>query len=228
MTLTGRIADLATAAGVQVKARWTALTSLATSMAAIAPMNAHNVGGVLVGKVYDSAVFVTNQGFAPTSTTSGTLVMEPFTSSADLTVYQLGVLVAQAFPAGTKCRVGIYATGTDGWPGELLLDSGVLDPTVGGFRYVQPTVSPVLPQGVPYWLAVGTDTTAGITGQYWGCPIATSAPLAMLTGADTVAQNVVAFPYPSAGVALPNPAPAVSSSTLRSMIFPSVKLVMPS
>lgn len=226
MSLISRLTDLLGGVGPDKKARETALTGISATMDAIAPLNAHNVGGVLAGLVYDSAVFVTNQAFANTASTTGLLMMEPFTSSADLPVLQIGALVAVAFPTGQKMRVGVYKTGADGWPGDLVFDSGVIDIATAAYRYVSPT-GLTLSKSEPYWLAITPGTISSGSGQFWGCPLAVNAPLAMLTGVDTTSYNVLAWPFPDNTAALPNPAPAVTSTNFKSMVFPAVKLVTP-
>lgn len=189
-------------------------------------MNAHNVGGVLASRVYDSGVFTVNQTLVASPVLTGLLVMGPFTSSADLPVYQIGALVGVTFPANNFARLGIYKTGANGWPGDRIYDSGQIAISSAAFQSV--LVSGLtLAQSEPYWLALTIGTAVGTTGQFWGPTIPINAPMGFINVGDTQACNVVAFPFTDVTQPLPATAPAVTSANLKSMAFPSVKIVSP-
>lgn len=197
-------------------------------LAALAPMNTNNPGGVLLSRFYDSATLLAANSLVDAATLNGLLVMAPYTPSRDFRVQSLSVVVAAKFVTGSSVKMGIYESGPDGWPGALLFQSVTLRTTSLAAATHSPTGISVV-GGTPYWLALSIGTVAlPSNGKFWGVSLAALAPLAFGATSDASAMTTLAWPFPDNNVTFPNPAPAVTSANFKSMIFPSVRLGIPS
>lgn len=103
----------------------------------------------LVNAYYTSAV----------SIAANTLYAYPYVVARTLTIDRIGIYV-QALSAGAA-RLGIYNTGTNLYPGTLLLDAGTVDVSSTGLKAA--TVSQQLTKGV-YFLVVVSNTTPDLHG----------------------------------------------------------------
>jgi len=69
---------------------------------------------------------------------------------------RIGINVTVAAAGGSLCRVGIYAKGTDGWPGALILDGGTL--ATDAIAGVENVIALTLARGYYYTAGVCDDT----------------------------------------------------------------------
>ncbi|HEY7117525.1 MAG TPA: hypothetical protein VH475_13135 [Tepidisphaeraceae bacterium] len=89
---------------------------------------------------------------------TGTLIAAPIYVPNTNTVDRIAIGVSAT--SATTARLGIYATGSDGNPGALVLDAGAVSLT-SGTATVETTISQSLTGGAWYWLA---STFSGTTG----------------------------------------------------------------
>lgn len=184
MSLTTRVTDLAQAFGARIKALTTSSNAMQVKVAGAGRMVSSFAGGVLPGLFYDQSF-----GCTAASTVNPRVTMDavPFMVPRDLKIDQLGVTVTTA-QANSKVRLAIYAAGTDGWPGALLLDTGVIATTATGYAFA--TVNFTFTAGKEYWLSIKA-TTPGTMPTIRG--IAAAATRSMgITGATSVGYlNIV-------------------------------------
>lgn len=123
----------------------------------------------------------------------------------DVTVDRIGVYVTAT--AAGNARLGIYAMGTDGWPGALILDAGTVATNTGGAKEI--TISQALSGGTWYYLAMVANAGAS----YYGWSTTTTVqPYGQPTLSNTAATQPMfytTFSY----AALPNPYGSVASAT---------------
>lgn len=115
---------------------------------------------------------------------------------------RIAVRITGAAAAGKKVRLGIYADGTNLYPGALLLDAGTVNADSTGVLAI--TISQQLTKGF-YWLVAVSDGTPTIV--VWGfhnTPLGqTASDIALEQGEWTVAFTYAALPDPfTAGGAL--------------------------
>jgi hypothetical protein len=106
-----------------------------------------NAGGIVSGNFYDNAFQGTNA--ATLIGAANRIVLAPFYTSIPLAIDQLGLRVTSA---GGTCKIVVYSTDSNGWPDELLLETGDIDTSSTGAAYV--SASYTFLSGVQYWLGV--------------------------------------------------------------------------
>ena len=94
----------------------------------------------------------------PAITVANQVFMLPFTPKTTHTFTGLVFVVGSGTP---NIRVGIYESGTDNFPQDLLLESGSTTAATGVNEVV---ISQSLTANTPYWLAFQTDSNANIYG----------------------------------------------------------------
>lgn len=199
-------------------------SDIAASLAALNPMNTNNPGGYLPSRFYDSGTFLAANTLAPAATLTGLLLMQPYTPPVSAAVRSLSVQVAAAFTSGSAVKMAIYETAPDGWPGALLFQTVSLRTTSIAAASQGPTGVSVV-GGKPYWLAISIGNVAlPSNGKLWGIPLAAQAPLGFSSTDDATPMTALAWPLTDITVPFPDPAPAVTASNFRSLVFPSVKV----
>lgn len=74
------------------------------------------------------------------------------------TLTKLGLEVTVAGGASSVVRLGVYKTGSDGNPGDLLVDGGTIDASTTGTKEV--TISQVIPTSGWYWVCAAAQADA--------------------------------------------------------------------
>jgi hypothetical protein len=114
-----------------------------------------NAGGVVVGRFYDNAFQGTNG-----STEAGTANrcdLAPFYTSQRLRIDQIGAAVTTGV-ASALAKTVIYGSNAEGWPDELLYESGNLGCATTGYKF--DTLDFTFDSGRQYWLGLRTSSTA--------------------------------------------------------------------
>jgi hypothetical protein len=119
---------------------------------------------------------------APITVTNQTAYYAPIYIPTETTFDRIGLLTAATFSGTSSVRLGIYNSGTTGYPTTLVLDAGTVAPTAASTGY-QITISQTLNAGV-YWLAL-CQQTAPTTGTYTGTATGTSAMNFLIPSAVT-------------------------------------------
>jgi len=88
--------------------------------------------------------------------TADTIYAIPFFVARSMTIDRLAIDVAVAAAGGAIARLGIYADGTNLYPGALVVDAGTV--AVDAVAVVAATISQALTKGW-YWLVVVSDNT---------------------------------------------------------------------
>ena len=120
----------------------------------------------ITGRYYDISNHVMASA-APANVNifSNALVASPLWVPGTHSVDRIGVEVTSA--AGGNARLGIYASGSDGNPGSLVLDAGAVSTSTTGGKEL--TISQSLSGGTKYWLVYVLDATIGFRGwSSWG------------------------------------------------------------
>ena len=95
---------------------------------------------------------------AGTGLSTNTLRARPFVVGRDCTLSSIGAICSTG--VGTsKLRVGIYESGSDGYPAALVVDSGEFDCSTNG-RKLTTSLSIALKAGKTYWFAALGGTAA--------------------------------------------------------------------
>lgn len=128
-----------------------ATTALAVTAAHFASPSA---GGYFSGRYYDNSLHTLAR--VTSAQAANRIELSPFFTSVDFEVDRLGVAVSTAV-ASSLCKVLIYDTGSDGWPGSVVYISGDLDCSTTGAKEV--TVSFTFTAGVKYWIGTWTNST---------------------------------------------------------------------
>lgn len=108
-----------------------------------------NAGGVIVGEYYDNSF----HGTASTTLAGAAdrIDLAPFYTSSDMPIDQIGVAVSTA-AASSTVKIVIYESGTDGWPSNLLHETGDIATSSGG--YASEGLTFTFLRGKKYWLGV--------------------------------------------------------------------------
>lgn len=115
-----------------------------------------NVGGVLSTRYYDHSPHAT--GSTTIAGAANRCDLMPFYTSVPLAIDRIGVAVSTA-AAGALGRIGIYGSGADGWPSDLLYEGpSDLDLSTTGYKFHGLTFQ--FDSGTQYWLAVRHSSTA--------------------------------------------------------------------
>lgn len=128
---------------------------------------------------------------------ASSLRASPIDLAAACTADRIGVEVT-TLAASSTVRLGIYADGTDGLPGTLLLDAGTVDTTTTGFKEI--TISQALTAG-RWWLAAvsqGAAPTVRTNGGVQMIPLYTQAETISAMCAATRGSVTGALPTPFA------------------------------
>lgn len=155
---------------------------------------------------------------AAAAATLNQLQLLPIWVDASWTIDRAGVWVTVAGGTGAVMRFGLYAYGTDGYPGALLFDWGTAAATTAG-AMAEVTVSQTIAPGI-YWLAVAHQNGASnptinkVSAMSFGVPVPTGN--LNVTGAGPLISSG------QSGV-LPDPAPAGMAPS-GSHAFPMVML----
>lgn len=116
-----------------------------------------NAGGVVSGFFYDNSF----QGTA-SSTVAGAANrcdLAPYYTSINLPIDQIGIACSTAV-ASAQAKIVIYDSDANGWPGELLYESGNLDLGTTGYKFASLTFT--FQSGRQYWIGVRHSSTATI------------------------------------------------------------------
>src|SRR5688500_16740554 len=111
----------------------------------------------VTGRYYDVGSSMANT-FSSGTYTTGTLIATPIYVPNTNTVDRIGVGVSGT--AAQTCRMGIYANGTDGNPGALIVETSTVSVAVTS-AMAEATISQELTGGTWYWVAI---TFSGLTG----------------------------------------------------------------
>ena len=87
----------------------------------------------------------------------------PFAAARAMTVDRIAFKVATPGAAGTKARLGIYNSGTEGEPTSLLLDAGTVPVDTETVKSI--AIEQALSKGI-YWLAAVSDGTPKVIRHY--------------------------------------------------------------
>ena len=87
----------------------------------------------------------------------------PFVAARAMTVDRIAMAVTVEGAGGTKARLGIYASGSDGQPAALVLDAGEVAVDGAGVKAI--TINQSLTKGL-YWLACVSDGTPTVRSHY--------------------------------------------------------------
>jgi len=101
--------------------------------------------------------------------TANELLAGAFFIARPLTIDRIAINVSSAGATGKKARLGIYANGTNNYPGSLVLDAGTVDVDSTGVKAI--TIDQSLSKGI-YWFVVNSDGTPSVRkGAYAASPI---------------------------------------------------------
>jgi hypothetical protein len=126
----------------------------------------------LVGDVWFSPLGATHRifpaenatAFAASALTANRLLAHPFVAKSSFTATSIK-LSATTGVASSTFALGIYASGTDGWPtGTPLVTSGTL--SGAGAIELSATISLAITRGTQYWMAVIASATAPTVRRY--------------------------------------------------------------
>lgn len=181
--LVERLTLLAQGLGADIKALVTSSSAMQVKVAGAGRMVSSFAGGVLVGGFYDQSFGCTASTTVQPRTTQDAY---PFMVPRDLKIDRIGVAVTTA-QASSRVRIAVYAAGTDGWPGALLLDSGVIATTATGYAFA--TVNFTFQAGKEYWLCIKATSTTMPTLR--GVLAAATRSMGIVSAASVGYTNVV-------------------------------------
>lgn len=121
------------------------------------------------------------------SYTQSLLVYTPYLVSVGGTIDRLQIYHVGVPTASVVGRLGIYSTGSDGYPGALVVDGGTVDLSTAGGVIKEVVVNQALASGTLYWLAFVMQGGTGPTLRRW----------------SSFHRGVVQVPSASASVAAP-------------------------
>lgn len=151
----------------------------------------------VTGRYYDLASmgFATfSSGTYPTGTLIAVLIYVPKSNTVD----RIGVGVSST--AAQTARMGIYAMGSDGNPGALIVDAGTVSVALSS-AMAEITISAALTGGTWYWLAI---EFSGTTGSLFRLVPADSGPIGYATLASA-SNGAIAVDRAHTFGALPDP-----------------------
>lgn len=111
-------------------------------------------GGYFSGRYYDNAFHPITR--VTSAQAAGRLELAPFFVSEDFAIDRIGVAVSTAV-ASSLCKILVYDSGSDGWPGSVVYQSGDLDCSTTGAK--EATVSFTFTAGVKYWIGTWANST---------------------------------------------------------------------
>jgi hypothetical protein len=149
----------------------------------------------IVGEYYDSAL--TSSPNPTTVGAIGRLEVYRHFAAASLRVDRMGVGVGTPV-AGSFVRCMVYASGTDGWPAALVLQSPDIDTSVGGHR--EATVDFTFAAGTVYWLGTWQSAATSLRA----LPVVSIPPLRIHSTGDITYSTAVRQAFSFAG-SPPNP-----------------------
>ena len=114
-----------------------------------------NAGGIVPGRFYDNNF---HGQLATMSVSNNRIELAPYYTSATFPIDQIGFAVSTAQPT-SSVRALVYRAGPDGWPDELVLETGDIDTTGAGYKFE--AVNFTFLSGVQYW--VGFHSIGGAT-----------------------------------------------------------------
>lgn len=210
MSLTTRVTDLAQAFGARIKALTASSNAMQVKVAGAGRMISSFAGGVLPGLFYD-------QSFGCTASTTiqlrSRMDFVPFMVPRDLKIDQLGVVITTA-QAGTSVRCAIYEAGSDGWPGALKVDGGVVASTATGYAFA--TVNFTFIAGKEYW--VGVKSSGGTLPTVRAIPSAATRSMGIASTASVGYMNIVgSVASGGTATAFPDPHPAMQNGFVVSV-----------
>ena len=114
-----------------------------------------NAGGIVPGRFYDNNF---HGQLSTMSVSNNRIELAPYCTSATFPIDQIGFAVSTAQPT-SSVRALVYRAGPDGWPDELVLETGDIDTTATGYKFE--AVNFTFLSGVQYW--VGFHSIGGAT-----------------------------------------------------------------
>lgn len=146
--LSERLTLLAQALGTDFKSFLTSYSSMQSKVAGAGKMLSCFAGGVVPGMFYDQSFTAAASG---TIAARSSMDAYPFMVPRDLKIDQIGVNVTTV-GSGSRVRLSVYATGANGWPAGILLDTPTIATTAVGYAFA--TVDFTFQAGVMYWLGI--------------------------------------------------------------------------
>jgi hypothetical protein len=107
------------------------------------------------GQIYDNSFHAPGTGAL--AGVADRCDMGPFFTATPLTIDQIGVAVSTAV-AGSNLKVVVYGSGADGWPDQLIHETGNLSGATAG--YVSENVTLSFAPATVYWFGVRSSATA--------------------------------------------------------------------
>lgn len=172
-----------------------------------------NAGGVVVGQYYDNSFRGTAS--ATLAGAANRIDLAPYYTSVPLTIDRIGVAVSTGV-ASALGKVVIYSADANGWPDELLYESGNLDFSTTGMK--EGTLSFSFSSGVQYWVGVRHSSTA--TLRTINVSSAVNLGLTSSTAANyaTILRRTVTFAN-----AAPNPWNFTNTDRVANVTPPSIR-----
>lgn len=172
-----------------------------------------NAGGYVSGYYYD-------QSFAGSAagTRAGAvnrIYLSPFYTNVSLTLDLIGVSVSTAV-ASSNAQVLIYDADADGWPDNLVFQSGNLD--CSAVAYVSEATSFMFESGKTYWVGVHWSSTQTLRG----VAVASLRNLGIGSSA-TVTSYTTALTRTATFGTPPDPWTFVSTDLVANIVAPSVR-----
>ena len=150
-----------------------------------------------------------SRGSTDWAISANVLYASPLYIARNLTIDRIAINVAVAAVAGKKGRLGIYKTGTNLYPGALVVDGGEV--AVDAIAVVAATINQALTEGI-YFMALVSNGTPTIKTLYstWAAMGVLSTDLLSPNGAWNVAFTYAALPDPfTAGATFLNHTPVI-------------------
>lgn len=124
--------------------------SLSQRLNTISNFASPNVGGYVDGAYYDFSLHGSSNNSLATVT--DTLTLGTFYTSVALTADRVGISCGAAGAAGSLAKIVFYTSDADGWPDELIYETGEVDLTTTGFKFQDGSFE--FASGVQYWCGV--------------------------------------------------------------------------
>ena len=159
-----------------------------------------NAGGIVPGRFYDNNF---HGQLSTMSVSNNRIELAPYYTSATFPIDQIGFAVSTAQPT-SSVRALVYRAGPDGWPDELVLETGDIDTTATGYKFE--AVNFTFLSGVQYW--VGFHSIGGATVRAINTTVTVN--LGLTSAAGTAYCSVIRKTVPYASGA---PSPWVFNGT---------------
>ena len=141
---------------------------------------------------------------------ANTLYASPLYLARNITIDRIAINVSAAGAAGTKGRLGVYKTGTNLYPGALVIDGGEV--AVDAIAVVAAIIDQALTEGLYFCVLVSNGTpTIKTLYSTWAAMGVLAADLFSTNGAWKVAFPYAALPDPfTAGGTFLNHTPVIA------------------